>query len=88
MATSNKKLKKNRLFILLFVTLFIGSACSLLSPKQASANVPTATALVLPFSGVSTPTSIALPTQAPLTMVPTSTPLPIATPVPLQPSAT
>lgn len=87
MTTSNKKLEKNRLFVFLFVTLFIGSACSLLSPPRTSAVVSTATPAVLSLSSLPTSTSVTIPTHAPL-MLPTSSPLPVATPVPLQPSAT
>jgi hypothetical protein len=87
MTTSNKKLEKNRLFVFLFVTLFIGSACSLLSPVRTSATVSTATPVVLSLTSLPTSTPVAIPTQAPL-IFPTSTMLPNATLVPLQPSAT
>lgn len=87
MTTSNKKLEKNRLFVFLFVTLFIGSACTLLSPVRPSATASTVTPVVLSLTSLPTSTPVAIPTQAPL-IFPTSTLLPNATLVPLQPSAT
>jgi hypothetical protein len=97
MTASNIRLGKNRLFILLVVVLFIGSACSLLSPSRTSAKAVTQTPNAAPTESASTATSApaASPTLAPAaaaTLPPaniaTDMPMPTDTPAPAQPAAT
>ena len=92
MTASSNKLGKNRLYIFVVVMLFIGSACSLLSPSRTSAKAvtetPTADSL---FGSAATSTPVAGDTSTPMSL-PTSTSLPMEMPtdtsVPPQPAAT
>jgi hypothetical protein len=79
MKPSNSILSKNRLYALLLIVLFTGSACSLLSPNRTSARSNTATPAV--------PTSASLPTLPPIAL-PTDPPQPTDTQVPLLPTET
>ncbi len=89
MTASNNKLGKNRLYLLLVSVLFIGSACSLLSPMRTSAKTVTQTPDVAPTEPASTATSVAVaaPTLAPVNLS-TSMPMPTDTSAPPQPAAT
>ena len=95
MTTSNNKLGKNWFYVLLVATLFIGSACSLLSPNRTSSRANTATPTPVALFPTSAPTStpVTLPTQPQLILT-TNTPLafatqlPTASQIPLQPTAT
>ncbi len=91
MTASNNRLGKNRLYVLLVVMLFIGSACSLLAPKRTLANSVTATPTAAPTQPGSTPASapgsaanlppVSLSTDTPM-------PMPTETSAPVQPAAT
>lgn len=91
MTGSNHKLGRNRLYIFVVVVLFIGSACSLLSPARTSAKAVTETPSSAPSVSASTATSApaasaTLPTMDVATS--TSMPMPTDTSMPLQPAAT
>jgi hypothetical protein len=79
MTSSNSIMSKNRLYALLLIVLFTGSACSLLSPNRTSARSNTATPVI--------PTSTSQPTL-PAIVLPTDPPQPTDTQVPLLPTAT
>jgi hypothetical protein len=88
MTAFNHKLDKNWLYMLLVVVLFIGSACSLLSPIRTSAKAVTQTPSAVPQpTGTAASAPAATPTFPPLNMA-TNMPMPSDTPVPAQPTAT
>ena len=89
MTASNNRLGKNRLYILVVVVLFIGSACSLLSPIRTFARAVTQTptvAVSLPTE-MATSTPEAIPTLPPIDLsTSTSVPMPTETAAPTQPA--
>ena len=72
MTPSNTKLSKNWLYTLVVVVLFIGSACSLVSPKRTFANSVTATPTSLPVASTPTSMPVMIATQPP-SVLPTNT---------------
>jgi hypothetical protein len=93
MTPSNAKLSKNWLYTLMVVVLFIGSACSLVSPKRTFANSVTATPTSLPVASTPTSMPVMIATQPP-SVLPTNTQqapvaqLPAATQMAMPPAMT